>query len=116
VSKTHVARSLGQPVIRAGYDVRFVKASRALAHLSGGHADGSWSKRPAELARSAVLILDDWAMRELKAVQADDLYEPAGERAVARKPLDIEMVTSRSMPSGDQAKHGSRPGASERDR
>ncbi|MEV0404190.1 IS21-like element helper ATPase IstB [Actinoallomurus sp. NPDC050550] len=95
VGKTHVAQSLGQLVIRAGYDVRFIKASRALAHLSGGHADGSWPKRLAELARPTVLILDDWAMRELKAAQADDLYELVSERAVARKPL---ILTSNRAP------------------
>ena len=90
VGKTHVAQSLGQLVIRAGYDVRFIKASRALAHLSGGHADGSWPKRLAELARPAVLILDDWAMRELKPAQTG-----VSERAVTRKPL---ILTSNQAP------------------
>jgi hypothetical protein len=54
---------------------------RALAHLAGGHADHTWHKRLAELARPAVLILDDFAMRELTVAQADDLYEPISERA-----------------------------------
>ncbi|MEV4895104.1 ATP-binding protein [Nonomuraea sp. NPDC055795] len=66
--------------IRHGADVRFIKTSRALAELAGGHADGSWSRRLAELARPAVLILDDFAMRELTAAQADDLYELISER------------------------------------
>ena len=60
---------------------RFLKTSRALAHLAGGHADHTWHKRLAELARPAVLILDDFAMRELTAAQADDLYELISERA-----------------------------------
>ena len=81
VGKSHVAQALGHQAIRHGADVRFVKTSRALADLAGGHADHTWERRLRELARPAVLILDDWAMRELTPTQADDLYELIGERA-----------------------------------
>lgn len=54
---------------------------RALAELAGGHADGTWTRRLRELARPAVLVLDDFAMRELTPAQADDLYELINERA-----------------------------------
>ena len=67
--------------IRAGADARFLKTSRVLAHLAGGRADRTWDKRLAELTRPAVLVLDDFAMRELTAAQADDLYELITERA-----------------------------------
>jgi DNA replication protein DnaC len=78
--KSHVAQALGHLAIRHGAEVRFLKTSRALAHLAGGHADRTWHKRLAELARPAVLILDDFAMRELTPSQADDLYELISER------------------------------------
>ncbi|MEV4078643.1 IS21-like element helper ATPase IstB [Nonomuraea fuscirosea] len=81
VGKSHIAQSLGQLVIRLGLDVRFIKTSRALSHLAGGHADHTWPKRLAELTRPALLILDDWGMRELTAAQADDLYELISERS-----------------------------------
>jgi DNA replication protein DnaC len=81
VGKSHVAQALGHLAIRHGADARFAKTSRALAHLAGGHADHTWPKRLGELARPAVLILDDFAMRELTAAQADDLYELITERA-----------------------------------
>jgi DNA replication protein DnaC len=58
VGKSHVAQALGHLAIRHGADVRFLKTSRALAHLAGGHADHTWHKRLGELARPAVLILD----------------------------------------------------------
>ncbi len=58
VGKSHVAQALGHLAIRHGADVRFLKTSRALAHLAGGHADQSWHKRLSELARPAILILD----------------------------------------------------------
>jgi len=93
VGKSHVAQALGHLAIRHGADVRFMRTSRALAHLAGGHADHTWHKRLGELARPAVLILDDFAMRELTPAQADDLYELVTERA--RAPL---VLTSNRAP------------------
>ena len=81
VGKSHIAQALAHLAIRAGADARFLKTSRALAHLAGGHADRTWGKRLSELTRPAVLVLDDFAMRELTAAQADDLYELITERA-----------------------------------
>ncbi|MFD7626543.1 ATP-binding protein [Streptomyces sp. NPDC059851] len=51
-----------------------------LPDLAGGHADRTWEKRIRELVRPDVLILDDFAMRQLSAAQADDLYELVSER------------------------------------
>jgi DNA replication protein DnaC len=83
VGKSHIAQALGHLAIRAGADVRFTKTSRTLADLAGGHADRTWDRRLREYIRPAVLILDDFAMRELTAAQADDLYELISERAAA---------------------------------
>jgi DNA replication protein DnaC len=80
VGKTHVAQALGHLAVRQGAGVRFTKTSRVLAELAGGHADRTWDKRVRELTRPDVLILDDFAMRQLTAAQADDLYELVSER------------------------------------
>ena len=77
VGKTHIAQALAHQAIRAGAEARFAKTSRVLAELAGGHADGTWTRRLRELARPAVLVLDDFAMRELTPTQADDLYDYA---------------------------------------
>ncbi|GAA3369756.1 IS21-like element ISMt2 family helper ATPase IstB [Streptomyces antimycoticus] len=79
VGKTHVAQALGHLAIRQGPNVRFTKTSRVLADLAGGQADHTWDKRIRELVRPDVLILDDFAMRQLTAAQADDLYELVSE-------------------------------------
>jgi DNA replication protein DnaC len=81
VGKSHVAQALAHLAIRSGADARFMKTSRALAHLAGGHADRTWDKRLRELTRPAVVVLDDFAMREFTAAQADDLYDYA-DRAI----------------------------------
>ena len=80
VGKAHVAQGLGHLAVRQGACVRFAKTSRVLADLAGGHADRTWDKRIRELTRPDVLILDDFAMRQLTAPQADDLYELVSER------------------------------------
>jgi DNA replication protein len=95
VGKTHIAQALGHLAIRQGAEVRFYKTSRALAHLAGGHADRTWPKRLAELVSPAVLILDDFAMRELTAQQADDLYELVSERTRTGRSM---IITSNRNP------------------
>jgi DNA replication protein DnaC len=95
VGKSHVAQALGHLAIRQGADVRFTKTSRALADLAGGHADHTWPRRLAELTRPDVLILDDFAMRELTAQQADDLYELISDRAQHGRSL---ITTSNRSP------------------
>jgi DNA replication protein DnaC len=96
VGKTHIAQALGHLAVRHGADVRFLKTSRVLADLAGGHADRTWPRRLAELTRPALLILDDFAMRELTAQQADDLYELISERAQADRSL---IATSNRSPA-----------------
>ena len=108
VGKTHIAQALAHLAIRAGAEARFAKTSRVLAELAGGHA-GRHLDPPAtrRLARPAVLVLDDFAMRELTPNQADDLYELINERAGRsliltsnRTPIDwYPCSPTRSSPS-----------------
>jgi DNA replication protein DnaC len=80
VGKTMIAQALGHQACRRGYSTQFTKTSRLLADLSGGHADRTWEARLHHWARPQLLILDDFAMREFTANQADDLYELVTER------------------------------------
>lgn len=81
VGKTMVAQALGHQACRRGHSVAFTKTSRLLADLAGGHADRSWPARLRRWARPALLICDDFAIREFTPAQADDLYELVTERA-----------------------------------
>ena len=80
VGKSHIAQALGHLACRRGYSVVFTKTSRLLSDLAGGHADRSFESRLGRWARPAVLVLDDFAMREFSLAQADDLYELITER------------------------------------
>ncbi len=81
VGKTMLAQALGQLACRRGHTAAFTKTSRLLADLAGGHADHTWGTRLRRWARPALLVMDDFAMRELSLAQADDLYELISERA-----------------------------------
>jgi DNA replication protein DnaC len=80
VGKSMVAQALGHLACRRGYSVMFTKTSRLLADLAGGHADRSFETRLKHWAKPAVLIFDDFAMRDLTLAQADDLYELVTDR------------------------------------
>jgi len=81
VGKTHIAQALAHQACRRGYTAAFTKTSRLLADLAGGHADLTWAIRLRRWAKPDILVLDDFAMRDLTGPQADDLYELVTERA-----------------------------------
>ncbi len=95
VGKSHLAAALGHQACRRGYDVAFTTCSRLLAHLAGGHADRSFEARVRDLAKTAVVIVDDFAMREFTAAQADDLYELVTER-IGRPGRSLILTSNRS--------------------
>lgn len=95
VGKSAIAQALGHHVIRAGRQAQFIKTSRLLAHLAGGHADHTYPRRLREYTRPDVLILDDFAIRALTEAQADDLYDLVSDRITAGKPL---IVTANREP------------------
>jgi DNA replication protein DnaC len=93
--KSHLAAALGHQACRRGHDVAFTTCSRLLAHLAGGHADRSFEARIRRLAKTTLLIVDDFAMREFTPAQADDLYELLSER-VGRPGKSLILTSNRS--------------------
>ena len=81
VGKTHIAQALAHHACRHGHTAMFTKTSRLLADLAGGHADRTWNTRLRRWARTDLIVLDDFAMRDFTPAQADDLYELITERA-----------------------------------
>lgn len=95
VGKTHLAVALAHQACRRGYDAIFTTCSRLLAELAGGHADHSFTARLRRLAKPAVLIVDDFAMRDFSATQGDDLYELLCER-LGRPGCSLVLTSNRS--------------------
>ncbi|MEU1481917.1 ATP-binding protein [Streptomyces sp. NPDC005760] len=105
--ETHVAQALGHQAVRQGANAPFTQTSSILAELAGGHADRTWDNRMPELIRPDLLILDDFAMRQMTAPQADDLYELVSEphgrsliiTATGHPATGIPSSPTRSSPS-----------------
>jgi DNA replication protein DnaC len=95
VGKTHVAVALAHQACRLGHHVAFMTCSRLLAELAGGHADGSFPARLKRLAKPALLVIDDFAMRDFSASQADDFYELLCDR-VGRPGHSLVLTSNRS--------------------
>jgi len=80
VGKSFVAQALGVEACRQQKSVLFVKTSAFLTDLAGGRADGSYPLRLRRYLSPAVLILDDFAMREYSVPQSEDLYDVVSRR------------------------------------
>ncbi len=80
VGKSHIAQGLGHAACQQGHTVLYLKTSRLLADLGGGHADGTAEARLRRYLQPDVLILDDFGMRAFSEQQTEDLWELIGDR------------------------------------
>src|SRR5215218_5494825 len=80
VGKSFVAQALGVAACRQRRSVLFAKTSAFLTDLAGGRADGSHAQRLRRYLAPALLILDDFAMREYTVPQTEDLYDLVSRR------------------------------------
>ena len=94
-----IAQALGHHACRRGHSVAFTKTSRLLADLAGDHADRTWGTRLKRWSRPDVLILDDFAMRDFTAVQADDLYDYADQHVIVT-PAQLDRRRRRGIVTG----------------
>lgn len=82
--KTWLACALANQACRQGLSAFYVRTSRLLEDLRIAHADGSYPKKLAQLAKIELLILDDWGLQRLNRAQAQDLFELIDDRHGAR--------------------------------
>ena len=87
VGKTWLACALGQRAARSGFTVFYARAPRLLEELRVAHGDGSFGRRLAQLARTDLLILDDFAIAPLGAGERNDLLELLDDRVGTRATL-----------------------------
>lgn len=78
--KTFLGCALGHSACRADYTVRYFRAPRFLQDLKQAHADGSYPKLLAALARFDLIIFDDWMRDALSLVQSQDLLDILDDR------------------------------------
>jgi DNA replication protein DnaC len=79
--KTWLACALGQYACRRGHTVMYMRTPRLAEELRVLHGAGSFGKWLLQLAKTDVLILDDWALAPLDASTRADLLEVIDDRA-----------------------------------
>ncbi|MFZ0545598.1 MAG: IS21-like element helper ATPase IstB [Candidatus Promineifilaceae bacterium] len=78
--KSYLAAALGRAACEADYKVRYERTSRLLQSLELAHADGSLPQLLGKLARTHLLIFDDWLRDPLSRSQTRDLLEILDDR------------------------------------
>ena len=90
VGKTWIACALAHSACRNGYTASYRRLPRLLTELAIARADARYAKLLASLAKTAVLVIDDWGMSKLSAENRRDLLEIVedrhGLRSVHRMP------------------------------
>lgn len=80
VGKSFVGAALAQAACRLGFRALFVRATRLSHQLAVARADGSYPKLLDQMAKTHVLVLDDFLIAPLKDAERRDLLEVLEDR------------------------------------
>jgi DNA replication protein DnaC len=87
VGKTFLACALANQACRQGCSVLYVRLPRLLPALAIGRGDGSYVKMLTQLAKTDVLVIDDWALAPLTDESRRDLLEIFDDRHGTRSTI-----------------------------
>lgn len=82
--KSYLACALGHSACRHGLSTRYFRFSRLLAALALARADGSYPKFLERLAKTQLLVLDDFGLAALSDSERADLLEILDDRYAKR--------------------------------
>lgn len=80
VGKTFLASALGHHACVQGYTARYIKTSALVAELLGAKADGSYERLTSALARTDLLIIDEWLREPLSESHAREILDLLDDR------------------------------------
>lgn len=80
VGKTWIACALAHQACRQGYTTRYLRVPRLFEELRLAHADGRFPKLMSTLAKTDLIVLDDWGLTRLDAEARRDLLELLDDR------------------------------------
>jgi len=94
VGKTFIACALAQQACRRGYKALYRRASRLFDEFHLARADGTYGRLLARLARTDVLVIDDWGLAAVQDAERQHLLEILEDRHGTRSTI----VTSQLPP------------------
>lgn len=87
LGKTWLACALGNKACREGFSTIYKRIQRLVEELSIARADGTYLKTLGNLARTDVLILDDWGLAPLDNIALHSLLEVIDDRTGVRSTI-----------------------------
>lgn len=87
VGKTFLAQAIGLHACACGKSVLYMTLTTWLEHLTLARSSGAYLKYRDKLAKPDLVILDDFGMRKLTAIEAQDLCEMLEERSINKATL-----------------------------
>jgi DNA replication protein DnaC len=87
IGKTYLACALANQACRQGHSVLYVRLTRLLPALAIGRGDGSYLKSLAQLAKTEVLVIDEWGLAPLSDESRRDLLEIFDDRHGTRSTI-----------------------------
>jgi len=92
VGKSFIACALAQAAIRSGHSAYYVRAPRLADELAVGRADGRYAKLLSHLARTELVVLDDFLLTPAPVEVCRDLLEVVEDRAGRRSTLVVSQL------------------------
>jgi DNA replication protein DnaC len=80
VGKTYLACALAHKACRQGYSALYLRLPRLLQQLVIAKADGRYDKILKTLAKTHLLVIDDWGLKKFVKEQSHDLLEILEDR------------------------------------
>ena len=78
--KSYIASALAHKACLEGHTVRYTRLPRLMEEIAISRADGSYGKFMLDLARTDLIILDDWGLAAMAKQQRHDLLEILEDR------------------------------------
>jgi DNA replication protein DnaC len=80
VGKSHIAQALGHCAARQGRDVLFVTQTDLIRKLHAARATGLYERKFQQFVRVPLLIVDDFALKPLRAPHDEDFHDLVAAR------------------------------------
>ena len=92
VGKSFIACALAHKACLEGFNARYYRLPRLLEDLEIARGDGRYLKLLKQLAKTDLLILDDWGVAQLSAAGQRDLLELLDDRHQARSTIATSQI------------------------
>jgi len=78
--KSHLAQALGHCALCQGHEVLFTTQSKLLGQLHAARATNAYDRKLQQLAKIALIVIDDFGLRPLHSPQDEDFHDLINER------------------------------------